>query len=240
MARLPRNVLPGLPLHIIQRGNNRQAVFFAEADYPLYLKALKRSADQHGCGVHAYVLMTNHVHILVTPGTEIGPSRMMQSVGRRYVRYVNDRHRRTGTLWEGRYRSALVDSERHLLACMRYIEMNPVRAGMAADSGAYHWSSFAANAWGRPDGLVTPHPLYQALGGTESARRAVYRSLFEDPVPDGLLTLIRGATERGEVIGNERFRDRIAGELGRRVRKFAHGGNRKGGSRGQGSRGQST
>jgi putative transposase len=134
---MARNLVPRLAQHIIQRGNNRQAVFFAEADYRLYLDSLQQAATRYDCGVHAYVLMTNHVHLLVTPYTEGGLSRLMQSVGRRYVRYVNSMYRRSGTLWDGRFNAALIDSERYLLTCMRYIELNPVRAGMVYHPGGY-------------------------------------------------------------------------------------------------------
>ena len=148
MARLQRIVVPGQALHIVQRGNNRQAVFFAEEDYLFYLDSLGRAAENTGCQIHAYVLMSNHVHLLVTPQSEEGPSRLMQSVGRSYVRYVNAAYRRSGTLWEGRFKSALIDSERYLLVCSRYIELNPVRARMVERPDDYRWSSYRANALG--------------------------------------------------------------------------------------------
>ena len=141
MARRPRHVIPGQAIHLIQRGNNRQAVFFANADYRLYHEVLEDAALRYGCAIHAYVFMTNHVHLLLTPSTHDGPSRVMQSVGRRYVRHVNTSYRRTGTLWEGRFKSAIVDSERYLLTCSRYIEANPVRAGMVDSPERYPWSS---------------------------------------------------------------------------------------------------
>ena len=154
MARKPRFNLPGVPQHVIQRGNNRESCFFDAEDYRCYLDALGHASKQCGCAVHAYILMTNHVHLLVTQERRDGVSAMMQSLGRRYVRYINDRHRRTGTLWEGRYKAALVDSERYLLACYRYIELNPVRAGMVELPGRYPWSSYRYNALGMPDSLV--------------------------------------------------------------------------------------
>jgi putative transposase len=150
MARLSRFVLPGQPQHIIQRGNNRQNVFFAEDDYRFYLEKLADACRKYDCRLHSYVLMTNHVHLLITPMTETGIGKVMQSLGRSYVQYVNFRHRRTGTLWEGRYRATLLDSERYLLTCHRYIELNPVRAGMVADPAAYPWSSYRHNALGEP------------------------------------------------------------------------------------------
>ena len=146
MARLPRYAVPGQPQHVIQRGNNRSVMFLRPADYVRYLDNVRAACDQHGCAVHAYVLMTNHVHLLMTPTNAGGISRVMQSVGRRYVRYFNQSYQRTGTLWEGRYRAAAIDSEQYLFACYRYIERNPVRAGMVDDPADYRWSSHAANA----------------------------------------------------------------------------------------------
>ncbi|MBI5462403.1 MAG: transposase [Gammaproteobacteria bacterium] len=228
MARLPRNVVPGFPVHVIQRGNNRQAVFFSGSDYRLYLDSLRLAAERAGCAVHAYVLMTNHVHLLVTPGAAASLSQLMQSVGRRYVRYVNGIYKRTGTLWEGRFKSAVVDSDRYLLTCMRYIEMNPVRAGMVGTPEAFRWSSYGRNALGRADGIITPHRLYEALGDSLSARNAAYRGLFHASAEIEDLATIRSGTETGAPIGNDRFRAEIAAMLSRRVERFSHGGDRRG------------
>lgn len=228
MARLPRNVVPGLPVHVIQRGNNRQAVFFSDSDYRLYLDSLRLASARAECAVHAYVLMTNHVHLLVTPGTPQSLSQLMQSVGRRYVRYVNGIYRRTGTLWEGRFKSAVVDSDRYLLTCMRYIEMNPVRAGMVNKPDEFRWSSYPRNALGRSNGIITSHALYEALGSDLRARCAAYRSLFDGILEYDELSAIRAGTEAGIPIGNDRFREEIAKMLNRRVEKFAHGGDRRG------------
>jgi putative transposase len=227
MARLPRIVVPGLPHHVIQRGNNRQAVFFAAQDYGRYLDSLRSAADHYRCAIHAFVLMTNHVHLVITPNNMDGMSRLMQSIGRRYVRFINDTYRRSGTLWEGRFKSAVIDSERYLLTCMRYIELNPVRAGIVETPGDYRWSSFAINASARTTELITPHLCYQTLGNTNAERAAVYCSLFEQPLESDALTRIRNATERGDVIGHQPFRDQIAATLGRGVKKLAHGGDRK-------------
>jgi putative transposase len=177
MARLPRFYLPNQPLHVIQRGNNREPIFAADADYHFYLRCLQKAADTHSLTVHAYVLMTNHVHLLVTPATETSLSKTLQSIGRRYVQYFNFTYQRTGTLWEGRYKSTLIDSERYLLTCMRYIEMNPVRAEMVAHPSEYTWSSYRANAQGNADVLLAPHELYQRLGRTEDERQSAYRQL---------------------------------------------------------------
>ena len=227
MARLSRNLAPGLVQHVIQRGNNRQAVFFADGDYRLYLDSLQLAAERYACAIHAYVLMTNHVHLLVTPATEDGLSRLMQSVGRRYVRYINSIYQRTGTLWEGRFKSALVDSERYLLTCMRYIELNPVRAGMVGKPGDYRWSSYRSNAEGKHSELITTHSLYRKLGGSDGERHRSYRALFELDVDQGTLDRIRAATQTCEVIGNQQFRDQIARALERRIEKMPHGGDRK-------------
>ena len=157
MARLPRLVIPGQPQHVIVRGNNRSEIFCVEADYRFYLEKLKLACEKHGCQVHAYILMTNHVHLLITPLEASSLSKTLQTLGRYYVQYFNYRYRRTGTLWEGRYKAALIDSDAYLLTCMRYIELNPVRAGMVADPSEYPWSSYPFNALGQPNDLVTPY-----------------------------------------------------------------------------------
>ena len=164
MARLGRYFLADQPVHVIQRGNDRQAIFFHDNDYACYRRLLAGAARHHGCAVHAYVLMTNHVHLLLTPGTADGPSRMMQWLGVRYVRHINTTYRRTGTLWEGRFRAAPIESESHLLTCYRYIELNPVRAGIVVGPADYPWSSYRAHAEGAADPLVCDHPLFATLG----------------------------------------------------------------------------
>ncbi len=227
--RLPRNVVPGQSLHIIQRGNNRQPIFFGRPDYRYYHEALIAAADRYDCDVHAYVFMTNHVHLLLTPATETGPSRLMQSVGRRYVRYVNDVHQRTGTLWEGRFRSALIDSEHYLLTCSRYIELNPVRAGMVSNPADYPWSSFHRNALGRRDEALVPHEIYHRLGSDKEKRMTAYAALFGESLDTVNLSRLREGTESGAVVGDKRFRERIEQMLQRRVEKGAHGGDRKSG-----------
>lgn len=227
MARLPRNVVTGQTLHIIQRGNNRQAVFYSEADYRFYHECLSSAADRYGCAVHAYVFMTNHVHLLLTPRTESSPSRVMQSIGRRYVRYINASFRRTGTLWEGRYKSAIIDSERYLMTCARYIELNPVRAGMVRHPAEYGWSSYRHNAVQGGDCLIQAHGLYVGLGADDMERRRNYASLFETHIDAATIADIRAMTEKGSVLGNSRFSAQIAEALHRRVVKHAHGGDRK-------------
>ena len=171
MARLGRYFLPDQPLPVIQRGNNRAPIFFGDDDYERYRTWLGEAAAAYGCAIHAYVLMTNHVHLLVTPREDESLPRTMQSLGRRYVRHVNTRYRRSGTLWEGRYRAAPIDSEAYFLACCRYIELKPVRAGMVGHARDYPWSSWRAQALGAGDPLVTPHALYRALGRSAAERQ---------------------------------------------------------------------
>lgn len=230
MARLPRFVVAGVPLHLIQRGHNRSAVFRAEDDYQRYTMVLQDASHRLGCAIHAYVLMTNHVHLLLTPRDEAGPARLMQSVGRVYVQYVNERYRRTGTLWEGRYRATLVDSERYLLACSRYIELNPVRARMVEHPSQYRWSSYGHNAHGDRDSLITQHALYQALDSGSEDRRAAYRALFETQPEAEAIHAIRRATNRGTALGDAPFCEEIEVALRRRVTPPRHGGDRRSGT----------
>ena len=227
MARLPRIVIPEQPLHIIQRGNNRLPCFFADEDYRFYLDSLKEASTRYGCRVHAYVLRTNHVHLLLTPESVESPSAALQSVGRRYVRYINHTYRRSGTLWEGRFKSALIDSERYLLVCSRYIELNPVRARMVEQPGDYRWSSYRHNALGQADGLLTPHYLYESLNSDTARRCAAYRALFDAQTDPADLHAIRRATETGTVLGNDRFKESIEMTLKRRIEWLPHGGDRK-------------
>lgn len=209
MARLPRYELPGVPQHVIQRGNNRQAIFAGKGDYRAYLRWLKAAADEHGVKIHAYVLMTNHVHLLVTPGEAGAIGRVLQSLGRRYVQYFNYTYGRTGTLWEGRYRATVIEAERYFFTCSRYIELNPVRAVMVARPEDYPWSSFRHNALGVSDEQISPHELYLGLGPGPAARADVYRRLFDTDPLDADVAAIRGATNAGWVLGNERFKQEI-------------------------------
>src|ERR1700674_4111938 len=177
MPRLCRYFLPDQPQHVIQRGNNRTPIFFRSDDYSCYRDWLGAAASQHGCAVHAYVLMTNHVHLLLSPRDAMSIARTLQSLGRRYVRHLNERDHRSGTLWEGRYRTTVIDSEAYFLACSRYIELNPVRAGMVAQAQDYRWSSFRHNGGGATDHLITEHPIYLSLGGHADERCRAYRDL---------------------------------------------------------------
>jgi putative transposase len=196
-----RGFTPGTTVHVLQRGNNKGRVFDSARDSALYLEWLTDSAGSFGLAVHAYVLMTNHIHLLATLGAKDSLARMMQSVGIRYTRYFNGSRERTGTLWEGRYRSCVIAEDDHFLACSRYIEMNPVRAGLAASPEVYRWSSYKANASGREDALITPHETYVRLGADDAARRASYRALFEKP-SDAFDARLRAATNRGIGLGD--------------------------------------
>lgn len=202
MARLVRVEAAGYPHHIIQRGNNRQAVFVDATDHQRYLALLQEIAAAHAVAVHAYVLMTNHVHLLVTPEAPGGVSRFMQALGRRYVRWFNDRHARTGTLWEGRFRSTVIEAERYFLACMRYIELNPVRAGISATPDEYRWSSSAHHSGKRLDPLISDHAVFWALGNTPFERQSAYRLLVEEPLSSEVLSELRKATNRGCALAN--------------------------------------
>ncbi len=209
MPRKPRFNLIGVPQHVIQRGNNREPCFYAEEDYRRYLDDLDEVADKFGCAIHAYVLMTNHVHLLVTPLKDLAIGQMMQALGRRYVYYINKTYKRTGTLWEGRYKSSLIDSEAYLLTCMRYIELNPLRANMVKHPGEYKWSSYLANATGNSDTLIQPHPVYRALGENDEARQIAYRELFRHHMDNNLLHDIREALNHELVLGRSYFKEKI-------------------------------
>lgn len=227
MPRRPRLTLPNIPLHLIQRGNNRQACFVADADRLLYLEWLGEYADETGCRLHAYVLMTNHVHLLVSAEQGDAPGRLMKALGQRYVQYFNRTYRRSGTLWEGRYRSCPTQTEDYLLACQRYIELNPVRGGIVAHPADYRWSSYRANAQGEADALIRPHAVYLGLGLSPESRLAAYRELFRHELVPGLVDQIRRATNGNYVLGDVRFGDEIAAMLKRRVTPGKSGRPRK-------------
>jgi putative transposase len=220
MARLPRLTVPGYPHHLIQRGNNRQPIFVDSADYELLLSLIAEHARKQRVAIHAYVLMSNHFHLLATPETQDGIPLMMQAVGRQYVRKFNLRHARTGTLWEGRYRSTLIQAERYLLACMVYIDLNPVRAGMVAEPADYAWSSHLHYVGRHTDRLVTPHPLYWELGNTPFARDAAYGSLVRSGLSASQQQALTDSALRGWALGEP---DYVA-ELQRRTqRRVARG-----------------
>ena len=223
MARLGRYFLPGQPLHVIQRGNNRAAIFFGDEDYRRYRDWLLEAAGTYGCSIHAYVFMTNHVHLLVTPRAPDSLPRLMQSLGRRYVRSINSLYGRTGTLWEGRYRATPVETEAYFLACCRYIELNPVRAGMVAHPADYAWSSYRAHADGETDALVRDHDVYDRLAMTPMDRRAAYRALFQTALDEDFIKALRVATNGGWAFGSDRFKQQIAEAVARRVQPATKG-----------------
>ena len=217
MPRRPRIVQPGTPLHLIQRGNNRQACFYAEEDYLIYLDWLKEFAEKCECSVHAYVLMTNHVHLLITPHNKDSAGAMMKRLGQRYVQYINRTYRRSGTLWEGRFRSCLTQEEDYVLACYRYIELNPVRASMVEHPAEYRWSSFRVNAQGEVSALLAPHDIYKRLGFDERSRQQNYRELFRYHLDPGIIDEIRSATNGNFALGSDIFKEQVSISLGRRV-----------------------
>jgi putative transposase len=201
-------------MHLVQRGINREPCFFAEEDYHCYLHWLQKSAADWHCAIHAYVLMTNHVHLLITAERPDGPARLMQSLGRRYVQYINRAYRRSGSLWEGRYKSSAVQAEAYLFTCMRYIELNPVRAGMVSDPAHYRWSSYRYNGLGQADERLVAHPLYQSLGHNAEERRASYRALFRSELDDDAIDDIRLALAQNQPLGDDRFAERICARVG--------------------------
>lgn len=220
MTAIPRVELPGLAHHIVQRGVNRQPCFGHPSNYARYLEYLQLASSTQGCAIHAYVLMTNHVHLLATPTGEGALGRMMQQLGSRYVRYYNACTRRTGTLWEGRFRACVVDSDRYFLACQRYIELNPVRAGMVAAAGDYRWSSHRCNAGGIPDPVVTPHASYLALAEADEPRRRTYQALV---TTDAERTAIRDHLTQGRAWGSDDFQARVEAACGRPMATRARG-----------------
>jgi len=220
MPRRARLRLPDLPLHIIQRGNNRVPCFYANEDYGLYLHHLAQLAAKFECAVHAYVLMTNHVHLLLTAAKENGPSLLMKHLGQCYVQYVNKTYRRSGTLWEGRFRSSIVQRDGYALKCQRYIELNPVRAGMVRHPRDYIWSSYRVNAELHPSVLIAPHQEYVGLGETAELRASAYRRSFRFELDPADLREIRLAANGGFALGNDRFKAEIAEALGRRVERL--------------------
>jgi putative transposase len=209
MPRKPRFFLPNVPVHMIIRGNNRQSVFAETEDYLSYRHWMKEAANSCNCQIYAYVLMTNHIHILLSANKPSNISKFSQSIGRKYVPYFNHKYGKSGTLWEGRFKATSIDSEDYLLACYRYIEMNPVRAGMVSDSKDYLWSSHLANAYGEQDELLTPHFLYLRLGDTKKLRQMCYRDLFREEIPSTLLSEIRHSTQTGTPLGKKKFKDEI-------------------------------
>lgn len=223
MARLPRLSIPGYPHHVIQRGNNRQAIFARPEDYQFLLDLLDENARKFGVAVHAYVLMDNHFHLLVTPEAPDSLPKMMQAVGRRYVRHFNAKHGRSGTLWEGRYKSTLIQTERYLLACMAYIDLNPVRSGLVAHARDYPWSSHGHYIGQKTERLITPHPLYWELGNTPFAREAAYADLVNEGLSADKQWALTQSTLHGWALGDPDFVADLQKKTERRVSKTRAG-----------------
>ena len=217
MPRKPRFYLPDMPAHVMQRGHNREPVFFSDQDYLEYLRCLKHAAVNYGCKVHAYVLMTNHVHLLVTPESKDSIGQLFQSLGRHYVRYVNETYQRHGGLWEGRHKGNVIQSQTYLLSCMRYIEMNPVRAKMVDHPAKFRWSSYAANALGVSNIILHPHDEYLNLGPSPKHRQTVYQGLFDaDEEPD-ILKFLCQSLQSGTPLGNDQFNAQIEAAVDRKL-----------------------
>lgn len=223
MPRLPRISPIGIPVHIIQRGNNRQVCFASENDRLSYGLWLEKYSKAYGVEIHAWVMMTNHVHLLCTPLHENAISQMMQSLGRQYVRYFNYEHHRSGTLWEGRFKSCLVQTEKYLFDLYRYIEFNPVRAGMVRNPADYQWSSYQSNGLGIECGLCTPHPLYLALSTDPMERQKTYRALLTHQLNDDILQEIRSNSNKCMAVGSKRFKEQLEDLTGRRLKAKKRG-----------------
>jgi len=236
MPRQSRFIVPQVAMHVIQRGNNKAATFLAESDYLVYLHCLGDLAAKLDCAVHAYCLMSNHVHLLVTPPSRDACISLMRNLGQRYVQYFNRRHARSGTLWEGRFKSCIAESARYVLACYRYIELNPIRAGMVRSPRDYRWSSHASNIGQRDDRVVSPHVEFLALGENELSRGIAYRSLFDGPLEASLLAEIRASTSAGYPLASDAFKCVVAdtttlklapGKSGRPSKNVAGGADEK-------------
>jgi len=227
MSRRPRIAAAGYPMHVTLRGINRAAVFFDDDDRRFFLECLRTAAEDESVAVHAYVLMTNHVHLLMTTAEDNGLSAVMKRVAQRFVQYANRTYDRTGSLFEGRFRSALIEAAPYLLACQRYIELNPVRASMVPAPGDYPWSSYAANALGRADPVVTQHALYRKLARAKADRYSAYRQLFDEALSTEMLQSLRESTNGGYVLGSTEFQRKIASIVGRRTWKGLPGRPRK-------------
>ncbi|MBI5617936.1 MAG: transposase [Gammaproteobacteria bacterium] len=223
MPRMGRVVVPRYPHHVVQRGHNRQAVFVEVRDYLRYLETLKEFKDEFGVKVYAYCLMTNHVHLLLAPDDATGIGKLMKRLAARQTRRHNRMEGRTGTLWEGRYKSSVVQTDSYLLACCRYIELNPVRAQMVSDPASYRWSSCGARLGRNAPGVLTWDPCFSALGDSDEIRRARYWNFLHDSIPEDEWKLIREAVQRGQLTGTSRFSEEIAAITGRRIVRRGRG-----------------
>jgi putative transposase len=232
MPRQRRLFVPGIPVHVIQRGNNRQPCFFSDRDKIIYLDKLREYTSRFGVACHAFVLMDNHVHLLATPASDESVSLALQALGRWYVRYFNNTYQRTGTLWEGRFKACIVQSDRYFLAVSRYIELNPVRAAITNHPAGYTWSSYAHNALGKKMQLLTPHSAYLAVGRDEQERLQRYGELFHRVMHPSELEQIRKTVQKSQILGDADFRWQIEAQTGRKLTPLPRGGNRQARSKG--------
>ncbi|MEN3297828.1 MAG: REP-associated tyrosine transposase [Burkholderiales bacterium] len=223
MARLPRLVVPHQPHHLIQHGNDRQLIFRDADDHIVFLNWLRDASRQFEVAIHAYVLMPSHIHLLATPSDTIGLGRMMQWIGRHYVPYFNQKYGRQGTLWQGRYRATVIDSEQYLMTCSNYIELNPVRAGIALSPEDYPWSSYAHHIGSKSDPVITDHMLYWSLGNTPFDREAAYKNLIEQGLGPKEVLAVTEATRKGWALGSDKFKAQLEKAANRRVQPAKRG-----------------
>jgi putative transposase len=227
MARLPRLIVPNQPYHVIQRGNNRQPIFREEADYQRFLSWLKEISRFYEVAIHAYVLMPNHIHLLATPVNDTGLAQMMQKLGRLYVPWFNHKYERSGGLFEGRFRTSLIDTDSYFLACSRYIELNPVRAELVGSAADYPWSSYAHHAGIRPDGLITDHTLFWSLGNTPFQREAAYMGLVEQGMPQSEVDFITSSVLKNSPLASQTFKAELERKTQRQILPAKRGRPRK-------------
>ena len=223
MGRQSRINIVGVPQHIVQTGHNRLPCFFDDEDYQFYLKSLRTASDQYQVEIHAYVLLPNSIQIIATPRIDKGISSMMQSLGRRYVQYVNHRYKRSGTLWEGRYKSSLIDSENYLLTCYRYVELRPLHLGLVENLEEYPWSSYHHHCGEKKDWLIQDHRLFNALGDKDDERCNAYSSSFRYRFDRRMIDFIAETVNMGQVLGGDAFKDNIEAIANHRVRPLKRG-----------------
>lgn len=217
MARKPRLLIADIPYHVLQRGNNKNVIFFSEQDYTFFLDVLQEAKSKHPCYIYSYCFMKNHFHLLIEPKEKDNISLLMKLLGAKYVHYINRTYKRTGTLWEGRYRCSMIDRELYFLTCLRYIEMNPVRAGIVSLPELYRWSSYRVRAFGENNQIIDLDPWYKGLGKDAQERQFIYRKFFRNSLPDSNLDLIREKTNRNRIIGDTYFTEQIEKIIGRKV-----------------------
>jgi putative transposase len=228
MARLPRLIIPHQPHLVTQRGHDQQAIFRDGEDYRIFLQSLRDAIRQYGVALHAYVFLPNHMHLLVSPGDAQGLGKMLQWLGRCYVPYFNHKYQRTGSLWQGRYKTTVVDAASFLLPCMHYVELDPVRTGLVTDPGAYGWSSYAHHAGITPDPHITDHPLYWQLGNTPFEREVTYRLLVEQALGPNQFAMLEQGLGKGWAVGSTEFKAMLEKQVQRRVQPAKRGRPAKG------------